>query len=268
MFLTDTHCHLDFDVFQSDFKDVVQRCKAAGLHHIIDPGIDIKSCRAAIRLAEAHPGFLFAAVGIHPNDAQGWNENTLPALREMAAHPRVVAIGEIGLDYYRDRVARPVQHARLREQLTLAAEAGKPVILHSRDANGDIYPILKNWCADLKKTGSPLAERPGVMHSFDGAYVEAARFTALGFKIGIGGPVTYANAKERQALAAALPLKDLLLETDAPFLTPVPRRGQRNEPAYVQYVAQKIAELKHTAIEAVAEAAFQNSIRLFGIGEL
>lgn len=268
MLLTDTHCHLDFDVFQSDFKDVVQRCKLAGLHHIIDPGIDIKSCRAAIRLAETHPGFIFAAVGIHPNDTQDWDAKTLPALREMAGYPCVVAIGEIGLDYYRDRVARPVQQARLREQLALAAETGKPVILHSRDANSELYPILETWCGELSQAGSPLAERPGVLHAFDGSYDEAARFTALGFKIGMGGPVTYPNAKERQALAMALPLKDLLLETDAPFLTPVPRRGQRNEPAYVQYVAQKIAVLKQISIEAVAEAAFQNAICLFGMGEL
>jgi TatD DNase family protein len=253
MQLTDTHCHLDFDAFDADRSQVIERARAVGVQWIIDPGVDLSSSRAAIRLSETHAG-VFAAAGVHPNDALSWDNHTLPELRQMATHPRVVAVGEIGLDYYRDRAPKDVQQRIFRQQLDLAAELGLPVIIHCRNATADVLRILAEKRASTLK---------GVLHSFSGDQAAAEQALALGFWIGITGPVTFQNAADLQLLVSRLPLENLLIETDAPFLTPHPRRGQRNEPAHVHFVAEKIAALKGLPLQVVAEATTANAARLF-----
>jgi TatD DNase family protein len=267
MFLVDTHCHLDFDDFDPDREMIMHRARQAGVVRIVNPGIDIESSQVALRLSETYPE-VFVAVGVHPNSGSTWTDQTLPRLRRLAAHPKVIAIGEIGLDYYRDRVARPLQQDILRQQLALAAELGLPVILHSRKAEVEIVDILSEWVADLVASGSSLTGRPGVLHSYSGDEETARKVTALNFFIGITGPVTFHNAAKLQHLVTALPLESLLLETDAPFLTPHPHRGQRNEPAYVRLVAEKIAEQHKQPLEAVARASTANAARLFAWREL
>jgi TatD DNase family protein len=259
----DTHCHLNFNLFEPDLDQVLERAWEHGIQSILMPGIDVESSRQVVALAERHPN-LFAAVGVHPNDARSWNEQTERELRELAQHPRVLAIGEIGLDYYRDRAPAGLQRQVLETQISLAAELGKPVVLHSRDSIHDLWPILSQWQMSLAQAKSALARRPGVFHSYDGDLDTASKIIAQGFFIGISGPVTFRNATLRQGLVAALPLENLLLETDAPFLTPHPLRGKRNEPSYIPLIAEKIAELHAQPLPVVAEITTRNANRLLG----
>ncbi len=261
--LTDTHCHLDFHTFDDDREAVLARAWEAGLTRILNPGIDLESSRRAVALAEAHER-VFAAVGVHPNDATTWDERTPDELRALAAHPKVVAIGEIGLDYYRDRAPRDRQQRVFRAQLDLAAELGLPVIIHVREAMSDVLAVLGDWVAGLRAAGAPLADRPGVLHSFFGRPEEAAQALELGFLLGITGPVTFKNAPDQQRLVSGLPLSGLILETDAPFLTPHPFRGRRNEPAFVAHTAAKIAELHQQPPSVIAQQTRANAARLFG----
>lgn len=227
------------------------------------PGIDLETSRQVISISERHPN-LYAAVGIHPNEALSWDEQTLSELRAMACHPRVLAIGEIGLDYYRDRAPRELQHQILQFQIELAAEIEKPIIIHSRESIQDLWPILSSWQSNLAHHRSPLARHPGVLHSYDGNISTALKAIEQSFMIGISGPVTFRNAPIRQELVAALPLESLLLETDAPFLTPHPMRGKRNEPAFIPLIAEKIAELHAQPRPVVAEITTRNAHRLLG----
>lgn len=259
----DTHCHLSFDVFEPDLDQVLERAWENGLQRILMPGFDLDSCRQVLSISERHPN-LYAAVGIHPNHASDWNEHTLSELRALAVHPRVLAIGEIGLDYYRDKAPRELQHQVLQSQLDLAAELGKPVIIHSRASIQDLWPLLSSWQSHLAKQQSPLARRPGVLHSYEGDLGTALKALEQGFMIGISGPVTFRNAPDRQELVAGLPLESLLLETDAPFLTPHPMRGKRNEPAFIPLIADKIAELHAQPRPVVAEITTRNADRLLG----
>ncbi len=275
--LTDTHCHLDFRAFDPDRPAVLERAAQAGVERILIPGLTPTSSRAAVRLAESHP-MLFAAVGVHPTEASkvesqtsDFRRPTLDNLRELARSPKVVAIGEIGLDYYWDAAPHDLQQRVLREQLDLAADLGLPVVIHLREkgdaADGpcaqDLLNILQDWVARLEREASPLVGRAGVLHSFAGSLETARRAVELGFFIGVTGPVTYKNAIARREVAASLPLERLLIETDAPFLTPVPRRGQRNEPAYVRHIADKIAEIHQRTAEEIAALTTANANRLF-----
>lgn len=259
----DTHCHLNFNLFEPDLDQVLERAWENGIQRILMPGIDLDTSRQVISISERHPN-LFAAVGIHPNDALSWDDRTLSELRAMSRHPRVLAIGEIGLDYYRNRAPRELQVQILQSQMELAAEIGKPIIIHSRDSIHNLWPILSSWQFILSQLGSPLAQSPGVLHSYDGDISTALKALEQGFMIGISGPVTFRNAITRQELVAALPLNGLLLETDAPFLTPHPMRGRRNEPAYIPLIAEKIAELHAQPISVVAEITTRNANRLLG----
>ncbi len=274
--LVDTHCHLDFAVYEEDREMVLERAQQAGLARILIPGIDLASSLAAIRLAESREE-LFAAVGIHPNEAAAYGPASLARLRELldgsetvgesdGAKPaaRVVAIGEIGLDYYRDRAPRAAQRQAFLEQLELAAERNLPVVIHNRQASADLLEILAAWQAGLAGSGSPLASRPGVLHSFAGDLETAWAAIEINFYVGITGPVTFRNAQNLERVVAGLPLDRLLIETDAPFLAPHPFRGQRNEPAYVRLIAEKIADLHRLPVVAVAEATTANAKRLFG----
>jgi len=270
MHLTDTHCHLDLDRFDADRDAVIERAIAAGVTHILVPGITLKSSQQIVRLAESRPG-LFAAVGVHPGDALTWDAQTVPALRELAAHLKVVAIGEIGLDYYWDTAPHAYQQMVLKAQLDLAAELQLPVLLHVREKadalDGDcaleMLQILDEWTARLRVENNPLAARPGVLHSFSGSLETARKAILLGFHIGVTGPVTFKNAVKRQEIIASLPLESLLIETDAPFLAPVPKRGQRNEPAFVTFTAEKLATLYSISVDEIAGMTSSNAARLF-----
>ncbi|MCB8959484.1 MAG: TatD family hydrolase [Ardenticatenales bacterium] len=253
--LIDTHCHLDFDRFDEDRDEVVARARAAGVNRIIVPAIDPSNFAKVIGLTEQYDG-VYAAIGVHPNATAGWEDGWLAQIRALAAHEKVVAIGEIGLDYYWDRSPKEVQHHAFSAQLALAAELDLPVIVHNRDSSDDVVRLLAE---------SPLAgrERPGVLHSFSAPPATAEAVLALGFYLGFTGPLTFKKADDLRAIAAKVPLDRLLVETDAPFLAPQPYRGKRNEPAYVAEVAERLAaiHLKYTTEMAAITTA--NAERLF-----
>jgi len=206
---------------------------------------------------------IFAAVGIHPNEAQTWDSSTQQEITSLANHPRVVAIGEIGLDFYRDHAPRDLQIEILTKQLEISADLQLPVILHNRDAMQPLWSILAEWHHNLSSSGNPLQAHPGVCHAYSDDLFMAAKLMEKSFFIGIGGPVTFTNAAERQITLSGLPLAAILLETDAPYLAPHPHRGRRNEPAYVALVAQKVAELQRVPVTQVAEITSNNANRLF-----
>jgi len=259
----DTHTHLDFPQFDPDREEVIERARAAGVEVIINVGADLVSSRASVELAERHPG-IYAAVGIHPHDAQAVSEREFGKLRELADHPRVVAIGEMGLDFYRDLSPRDAQRGVFHQQLALAAEVGKPVIIHDREAHGEIRDILRDWVRSLP-VNSPLVHHPGTLHCFSGDLEMAQEMVALGFFIGVDGPLTYQNARRLPEIVHALPLECLLIETDAPYLPPHPHRGQRNEPAHVRLVAEAIARIKAIPLDKVAQTTTHNARALFGL---
>lgn len=250
--IVDSHAHLDFSQFDGDREDVIQRARDAGLVAILNVGTDLASSRAAVALAGQHD-FIYATVGVHPHDAKRVTPAVLAALRALAGHEKVVAIGEIGLDYYRDLSPRPVQRRAFVEQLALASDLGLPVVIHSRDAHDEVLATLQGW------------EGRGVFHSYAGGAERLDEVLRLGFHIGISGPVTFRNAHRLREVAATVPLGRLLVETDAPFLTPVPHRGRRNEPAYVRHVATAIARERGVAFDAVAERTTESFGHLFGV---
>lgn len=252
MHLVDTHAHLDFPQFDEDRAAVIRRARKAGIIAIVNIGVDLPSSRAAIALAEQYD-FVYAAVGVHPHDAKTVTSHTLDALRTLAQHSKVVAIGEIGLDYYRDLSPRSVQRRAFVAQLELASELGLPVVIHDRDAHDDVLTTLQSWSGQ------------GVVHSYSAGPEQLEEMLALGFYVGISGPVTFPKAERLRAVAAQVPLERLVVETDCPYLTPVPYRGKRNEPAYVRYVAEQIALARQVAPQAIAQATTQNAQCLFGI---
>jgi TatD DNase family protein len=270
MTLTDTHCHLDLEKFDSDRQAVLERALQAGVGRILIPGLNLASSLSAVKLAHSHP-VLFAAVGVHPTEAAGFEPSSINDLRNLAQHPKVKAIGEIGLDYYWDTSPRDLQQKVLTDQLALAAELHLPVVIHFRekgdeptgDCAADLIKILEKWVAGLKLVNSPLVNRPGVLHSFSGTHETAQAAAKLGFFVGVAGPITYKNSQARQDLVANLPLERILIETDAPFQTPHPHRGKRNEPAFVRLIADKIALVRSSTIEQVLTTTGENARRLF-----
>ncbi len=253
--LVDSHAHLDFSNFNGDRDEVIRRAQSAGVKLILNVGFDLESSRKSIALAESYP-LLYAAAGVHPHDAARVPAAYLDELAGMAAHPRVVALGEMGLDFYRERSPRRVQRDVFRQQLQLAREKNLPVILHDREAHREIMQILE---------ADGLPARGGVMHCFSGDMALAKRCLGLGLYISIAGPVTYPKSSHLGQVASRVPLEKLLLETDAPFLAPVPRRGKRNEPALVAYTAEKVAALRGTTPEKIGQACLDNARRLFGL---
>lgn len=255
--LVDTHLHLDFGQFDEDRDAVVARAVDAGVTQMITIGIDRETCRNAMALIEAYEP-VYAAVGIHPNSAADWGDEAEAELREYARHSKVVAVGEIGLDYYWDRTAPELQHEVFRAQLELAAELELPVIVHNREADDDVLTMLRRWVEETQPSYAP-----GVLHFFGGDLDMAHTAEELGFYFGVDGPLTFENARELQDVAEALPLERLLVETDAPFLTPQPHRGKRNEPAYVRFIAEKLAALHDTSFDTIARRTTENAHRLF-----
>lgn len=251
--LVDSHAHLDFRDFNKDRDAVVQRALAAGVEIIINVGFDLTSSGKAGELAVSYSS-IYAAVGIHPHDAAAVPRDYLAQLETLAAAPGVVALGEMGLDFYRDRSPRSLQRKVFREQLALARQLNMPVILHDRDAHVELMSILRD---------DGLPEAGGVMHCFSGDLALAREAMALGLYISIAGPVTFPRNKELREVAAVIPLEKLLLETDAPFLTPVPHRGRRNEPAYVALTAETVAALRGLPVAELGLACLANTKQLF-----
>jgi TatD DNase family protein len=253
--VVDTHAHLDFGQFDADRQDVLARAKQAGVEWIINPGADLESSRRAAELAESSES-VYAAVGIHPHYALTCTEECLALLRRLAVGPKVVAIGEIGLDYYRDLSPREQQRQAFRRQLRLAEELDLPVILHDRDAHDDILCILK-------ERQNAAGQLSGVFHAFSGDFAAAKAALDLGFFIALGGPVTFQNARKLADLVPRLPLDRLLVETDSPYLAPAPHRGQRNEPAYVRLVVNRLAELTGYTVRKIESQTTLNAAALF-----
>jgi TatD DNase family protein len=257
--MIDTHCHLNFDAYEVDLPAVIQRAHTAGVDRIINPGTDLDTCHAALDLAQQYPG-VYAAVGIHPNSTASFAPGQIDDLRALAAQPKVVAIGEIGLDYYWDKSPKASQWAAFEAQLTLAAELGLPVIIHNREASADVMQILEQWAAGL---APDLQVRPGVLHSFSATQEIAERALAAGFYLGFTGPITFKNAEDLRRIARTVPQDRILVETDGPFLTPVPYRGQRNEPAYIPHIVDRLASLHQLTSADMGQITTQNAERLF-----
>lgn len=253
--LIDSHCHLNFNTFEADRAEVLARANDAGVVAVINPSINLENSQEVVTLAEQQPQ-VYAAIGFHPNDAAKFDEAALAQLRRLASHPKVVAIGEIGLDYYWDESPRPVQHEVFERQLALAKELDKPVIIHQREAAADTMAILRRWGAGQQHPGL-------VLHSFSGNLAMAEEALALGFYIGLSGPVTFKNARDLPGIVATLPPDRLVVETDAPFLTPHPYRGKRNEPAYVKLVTERVAALKGLSLAEISHILTKNTITLF-----
>jgi TatD DNase family protein len=253
--LVDTHAHLHDPAFDGDRALVLARARAAGVARFLTIGTDVATSEAAVALAAAE-GDVYAAVGIHPHDASTADAAALDRIAALARAPRVVAIGELGLDYFRDHSPRPVQRGVLVAQLALAHAAGKPVLLHCREAHADLLDVCR--AEDVAAVG-------GILHCFSGDLEVARRGLDLGLLISIAGPVTYPSARRLAEVVRALPLDRLVVETDCPYLPPQPWRGQRNEPAYLPATAARVAELLGQPVATVAAATTANAARLLGL---
>jgi TatD DNase family protein len=267
--LVDTHVHLQDPRYSDDFEHVLARAAEAGVTKAIIPGTTVEDSAAAVQLAERYaesPCALYAAVGVQPTHAHLLTAEALSTLRELARSPRVVAIGEIGLDYYWPAIknrgwhcADPVeQRDALNQQLALASELDLPVVIHDRDAHSDTLDALRAWTAAH-------ATARGTLHAYAGGLTHLAAVVELGFYIGMDGPVTFRTATELHAVARQVPLDRLLLETDGPYLTPVPHRGTRNEPAYLRHIAARTAELRELSLDQLVAATTINAGLLFGL---
>lgn len=254
--LIDSHAHLDMDDFDADREAVIRRAAQGGVACIVTIGIDLASSRKAIEIAKKYR-FIYATVGYHPHNADEAGAEDLEKLRVLASEPKVVAWGEIGLDFFRRHSPPEKQLKAFERQLDIASEHGLPVIIHDRDAHADLLRILKSRKRQFQ----------GVIHCFSGNYDLAMALIELGFCISLPGTVTYKNALDTRDVAGRIPLERLLVETDCPYLTPAPFRGKRNEPLYVKHTAEKIAQLRQMDFEALAQATSANTIRLFNLPE-
>lgn len=255
MRLFDTHVHMDDPRYDADREELLRGLAAAEVELILNPSANMEEARAAVALSEKYP-FVYAAVGVHPSETAGFSEADCAELLELAAKPKTVAIGEIGLDYHYDDTDEETQKRAFARQLELAKEADLPVIIHSRDA-----------CADTLELVKASGVRRGVVHCFGGSAETAREYVAMGFHVSFTGVITFKNAHRVREACAAVPLERLMIETDGPYMSPEPHRGERNEPAFVRFVAEKMAEIKGVAPDELAEVTFENALRFFGIEE-
>jgi len=263
--LVDSHTHIDMRAYNGDRDQVLERARMAGVAALVDVGCDLDSSRAVLELAKRYTE-VFAAVGFHPHDAAKMSDGDLEILSELTQHPKVVAIGEIGLDFYRNLSPREVQIDAFKKQLALAQRLRLPVIVHCREAQDEVLSILTEWAygADGVAGVSGVKEPLGVLHCFSGDRDISQRYIEMGFLLSIAGPITY-SPSHTVGIAHYVPLDKLLIETDCPFLTPQPYRGKRNEPSNVSFVAEKIGEIKGVPGDVVAEHTTANAVRLFGL---
>jgi TatD DNase family protein len=257
--LIDSHAHIDLPEFDKDREQVFARARQGGVKAFINIGLDVESSRASLEMAKKYND-VFSTVGFHPHEASKLGDDDLKALAELAKDDKVVAVGEIGLDFYRNLSARKSQIEAFRKQLDLAVELGLPVVVHCRQAHKEVFTILSDW---VRSTLSAGRLRRGVIHCFSGDVEMAQRYIDIGFYISLAGSVTYPSAGELVQVAREIPLNRLLIETDAPFLPPQAYRGKRNEPAYVALIAEKVAQVRGVPRGVVAEAAARNTISLF-----
>lgn len=251
--LIDTHAHLNSKAFDEDREEVIRRAQEAGIKRIVNVGFNRETIPSSLQLAESYD-FIYSTVGWHPQDAIHMQEGDLEWLESLCDHPKVVAIGEIGLDYYWDTSPKEVQHRVFREQIRLARKLKLPIVIHNRDAHADVVRLLKEENA---------AEVGGIMHCFSGSWEIAKECLNMNFYLSFGGPVTFKNAKQPKEVLKKTPLDRLLIETDCPYLTPEPYRGKRNESSYVRYVAEAAAELKGISIEEMSIITTNNAFQLF-----
>lgn len=253
--LIDSHCHLEMKDFNNDRDEVIERGKKNGITYMVTIGTSLRDCQKAVNIAKSYD-CIYAAIGIHPHNAKEIDESVYNGLRKLAKEDKVVALGEIGLDFFRNLSPKKIQIERFREQINLARELKLPLIIHDREAHEKILDILKQ--EEAKDLG-------GIIHCFSGDYSMARKCVDMGFYIGVSTTITYKNNHRLQDIVRKLPLDRLLVETDAPFLSPQPHRGKRNEPSYVRHGAEKISELKGIPFVEVAEVIFQNTIKILGI---
>ena len=258
MTLIDSHAHLEMPEFKRDLEQVIQRAKESGVEYIFTVGTEKKDWMRALEIAHSHPS-VYAILGVHPHNAKEIDEETYSTLRKLCRDEKVRAYGEIGLDFYRNLSPRAVQLTRFREQIVLAKELGLPIVIHDREAHRETLEILKSEKAE---------ECKGIIHCFSGDYEMAKDCIEMGFYISVPGTITYKNADGFQEIVKRLPLESLLIETDAPFLAPVPFRGKRNEPSFVRYTAQKVAEIKKVSFEKFAEITTENALRIYRLKDL
>ncbi|WP_455286149.1 TatD family hydrolase [[Eubacterium] cellulosolvens] len=252
--MIDTHAHLQWPDFDKDREQVIERAFSAGLRAIVSIGYDLDASREAVRIANHHEG-IYAVVGVHPHNAKTMRADVLSSLRALAQDSKVVAIGEIGLDYYRDLSPRPRQKEAFVQQIRLARELELPVVIHDREAHADVLEILRSSGKDIT----------GVLHCFSGSLEMAREAIELGYLISLAGPVTFPSARNLHRLVQDLPMESIMLETDCPWLAPQSHRGKRNEPAFIIETGRKVAELKEMRFDELVEVTSQNARRLFGI---
>lgn len=250
----DTHAHYDNGAFRADRDEVLRSLPGHGIELALCPGCDLDSSRACVALAQQYP-FVYAAVGIHPHDAGGVPDDYIAQLEAMAAHPKVMAIGEIGLDYYYNHSPREVQREVFDAQLALAAALGLPVVVHNREAHADCLAAVRAR-SDVPR---------GVYHCYSGGVEDAKTLVSMGWSLSFTGALTFANARRALEVIQWLPMEHIMIETDAPYLTPVPFRGKRNDSSYVPLVAETIARVKGLTLEEVARITTENGKRFFGI---
>ena len=251
--LIDSHAHLEMPEFKGDLEEVIQRAKASGVESIFTVGTERRDWKRALDIASSHPS-VYAILGVHPHNANEIDDHTYSELRVLCQEKKVKAYGEIGLDFFRNLSPPEIQRKRFREQIVLAKELRLPIVIHDRDAHQETEEILMS-----EKAG----EYGGIIHCFSGNYEMAKKCLDMGFHISVPGSITFKNAERFQDIVKRLPLESILVETDAPYLTPVPLRGKRNEPSYVRYTAEKIAEIKKISFEEVAEVTSENALRVF-----
>jgi TatD DNase family protein len=251
--LIDSHAHLEMPEFKKDLKEVIQRAKESEVEYIFTVGTEKKDWKSALEIAHSYPS-IYAILGVHPHNAKEIDNETYVVLKGLCKDEKVKAFGEIGLDFFRNLSPQDIQLKRFREQIGLAKELKLPIVIHDREAHQETMEILRS--EDAEKCG-------GIIHCFSGDYEMAKACIDMGFFISIPGTVTFKNADGFREIVRRIPLESLLIETDAPFLTPEPYRGKRNEPSFVRYTAQKIAEVKKISFEKVAEITTENALRVY-----
>lgn len=249
----DSHAHYDDERFEEDRESLLESLKEKGVDFVVNAAADMSSCRTSLSLAEKY-AFIYSSIGVHPHDVKDLTEADLEEMKQLAAHRKVVAIGEIGLDYYYDNSPREAQKTWFMKQLLLAKELDLPVIIHSREASQETFDLIVE--SGVKE---------GVIHCFSGSYELAKEYVKRGFYIGVGGSLTFKNARKTVEVVEGIDLNHILIETDCPYLTPVPHRGERNDSSYLRYIVEKIAQIKGVSEDEVARISCQNAKLLFRI---